>query len=237
MEIPSVTASALKILRDNIIIGYLKPGEKLNESDISGYLNISRPPLREAFRLLENENLVVNIPRRGTYVSEMSARGFIDIMQLREMIECYAMDLLKSARIKDLPQVKLSLDKALALPPITKKADPFQLLKRFEIVVDFHKILVESAGNPLLNSLFQSSTYELARYQFLYFQINGTEHHSLENHQLTLDLIKNGKYEKAKKKLKEHIHFAQNLMASTFEVELRKHQKIQKRKDFILKSL
>jgi DNA-binding GntR family transcriptional regulator len=65
METLSVTKSRVHPLRENIIIGEFAPGQKLNEIELSSRLGISRPPLREAFRLLENEHLVRSIPRKG----------------------------------------------------------------------------------------------------------------------------------------------------------------------------
>ena len=116
MEITSITLKALQTLRDKIIVGELKAGYKLNESDISIGLGISRPPLREALRILETDRLVTNIPRKGTYVSELSVKDFVEISQTREMIECYCVDLLKASNIRNLPKVQIALEKAQALP-------------------------------------------------------------------------------------------------------------------------
>jgi DNA-binding GntR family transcriptional regulator len=215
MEVLSLTALTLNYLRENIIMGKLKPGEKLNECNLSNLINVSRPPIREAFRLLENEQLVINSPRKGTYVNQMSIKDFTEISQIREMIECYVIDLLKASRIKDLPKVKSSLDEALALPPSTNEINPEQLLKRIGILVKFHKSLVESAGNRRLINLYQSNSYNLARYQFLYFQLKGSEQHSLENHQATLDFIRHGEYNQAKKELKKHIAYVNETIRNT----------------------
>ena len=87
MEILSVTQSAFQYIKARILTGEFPPGEKLNESQLVELLGISRPPLREAFRLLENEHLVVNLPRRGTYVSDVSIDEFRELYQVREMIE------------------------------------------------------------------------------------------------------------------------------------------------------
>ena len=93
MQILNVTSSILQFLREKITVGELKPGHKLNELSLSADLGVSRPPLREAFRILERDHLVLNIPRKGTYVTELSAKDFADISQTREMIECYCIDL------------------------------------------------------------------------------------------------------------------------------------------------
>jgi DNA-binding GntR family transcriptional regulator len=225
LQILSVTASALNFLRENIIMGNLKPGDKLNECDISNSISISRPPLREAFRLLENEYLVVNIPRRGTYVNEMSVKDFTDISQIREMIECYAVDILKSAGIYDLTKVTQALENSSALPAVTNPGNPLLILERVEVLLSFHKTLVESAGNLHLIRLYQSFRANLARYQFLYFQVTGTEQHSLEDHQHILDLISTKEYEKAKKQLKQHIDYTREIINTALVTNVLKGQK------------
>ncbi len=85
------------------ITGELKPGQKLNECGLSEELGISRPPLRETFRILEKDQLVVAIPRKGTYVTELSIRDFEEVCQIREMVECYVVDLLKISNVRGLP--------------------------------------------------------------------------------------------------------------------------------------
>ena len=102
MEILGVTKSTVQYLREQIITGELAPGQKLSEMEISSNLGISRPPLREAFRILENENLVLSIPRKGCYVTQVSMEDCRHIYEAREMIECHAIELLKAQNVRDL---------------------------------------------------------------------------------------------------------------------------------------
>ncbi len=219
MEILGVTASALKLLRNNIITGKLKPGERLNECDLSDLFNISRPPLREAFRLLERDQLVTSIPRRGTYVNELSIEDFTEVINIREMIECYAIDCIKSNKVYNLSKVRLSLDSAIALPPLTRDIEPDQLLNRIQILLKVHHNIVESAGNSRLIQFFQSISYNLARYQFIYFSMEGSEQRSLDEHQRILSLLENRKYEEAKRGVKKHVNF----VFKTIKRDLRAH--------------
>ena len=207
MEVLSVTASALQFLSEKIITGELKPGQKMNESTVSVQLGISRPPLREALRLLEKNHLVVNIPRRGTYVAELSVQDFIEVSQIREMIECYTIDLLEAAGTRNLPKVTTALDKALSQATPLKSADPKDLLDYIKVFLDFHHCLVESSGNSLLTHIYHSISFNLARYQFIYFHIHGTAQRSLADHKRTLEFIRNGKYDRARGELKKHIQY------------------------------
>jgi len=73
IEIPDsrlLTSRVADKIREFIILGKFKPGEKLVESKLAESLGISRQPIREAFRILELEHLITLIPRKGAYISE-----------------------------------------------------------------------------------------------------------------------------------------------------------------------
>ena len=71
MELKDVTKSIMEIIMTKIITGQLESGERLNENQWASDYNISRGPLREAFRLLEHEGLVTSVPRKGTFVKNL----------------------------------------------------------------------------------------------------------------------------------------------------------------------
>lgn len=214
MEILSVTESALQFLRRRIIIGELKPGQKLNECSISQELGISRPPLRETFRILAEDHLAVTIPRKGTHVTELSIRDFEEICQIREMIECFTIDLIKASGIRNLPEVTAAVNRGLTLSLPFHSADSGELLKSIELLLDFHGSLIEASGNSRMAHIYSSMSYNLARYQFLYFHIEGAVQHSLDDHKKILQLITNNNYDQAKEALREHIHYAGELVKS-----------------------
>jgi len=206
MEIKSVTDSVTEYLRKQIITGELAADQRLNESDLASRLDISRPPLREAFRILENEHLVVSIPRKGTYVSNISIEDLNEVYQARDMLECYAIDLLKARNIRDFPNVTASVESAsdLSIPAQDNREEVFTYLKAF---VDFHIKLIESTGNNWVIHFYNSISSHLARYQFIYLYIPGSGRRSIEEHKQILDFIKAGNYEKAKKFMREHVNY------------------------------
>ncbi len=206
MEIKTVTNIATEYLRKQIVTGELAAGQRLNEADLASRLNISRPPIREAFRILENEHLVVNIPRKWTNVSEISIEDLQDIYQARVMLECYAIDILKAKNIRELPNVIASVESAsnLSIPSQDNREKVFTYLKAF---VDFHIKLIESTGNNWVVHFYDSISSHLARYQFVYLYIPGSGRRSIEEHQHIISLIKRGSYGKAKKFVREHINY------------------------------
>ena len=210
MEIPGVTESIANHIRQKIISGELKPGQRLNQIVISNAINVSRPPLREAFRILEHEQLVYNISRKGTYVAEITKEGFENIYQAREMIECFAVDLLKEKNIRNLPGMETALRNSL-------QSDPEKKMDYLMSFIEFHLELVKSADNSFLNHFYQAICYNLARYQYMYAWLPGLTQHSQEEHEKIYGLIGDGEYEKARDFLRTHIRKFVDLLWSKIE--------------------
>ena len=78
-------------VRDAIIRGVFKPGERLVESVIASRLGVSRAPVREVLSALERENLVVNIPRRGYFVIDFTEKDIDEIYSFRLLLEIGAL--------------------------------------------------------------------------------------------------------------------------------------------------
>ena len=87
-------------IRDAIINGVFAPGERLMEIQMADEMGVSRTPVREAIRKLEMEGFVVMLPRRGTYVSNMSIRDINDVYEIRISLDTLAAGL-AAERISD----------------------------------------------------------------------------------------------------------------------------------------
>lgn len=93
LRAPSLVALAVTEIRRMILSGALAPGERLTEERLTVELEISRPPLREALRLLENEGLIHTLPRRGSFVSTLTDQDVYEILTLRSALERTAFEL------------------------------------------------------------------------------------------------------------------------------------------------
>ena len=87
-------------LRDAIRKGTLKPGERLMEIQLAEELGVSRTPVREAIRKLELEGYVIMMPRRGTYVANLSIRDVNEVFEIRTSLDSLASGL-AAERITD----------------------------------------------------------------------------------------------------------------------------------------
>src|SRR5262245_43228518 len=79
----SLTTLVQHELERRSLAGELAPGDKLNEADIAGALNVSRGPVREAFRALEQAGLVRTEKNRGVFVRQVSIREADEIYEVR----------------------------------------------------------------------------------------------------------------------------------------------------------
>lgn len=92
LESSSLVELCVNRLRDAILSGTLQPGERLVEEHLTRRFGISRAPLREALRLLDQQGLVEHLPRRGARVAQLSARDVDELFSLRDLLERYAVE-------------------------------------------------------------------------------------------------------------------------------------------------
>lgn len=89
----TVQRTIADLLRAAVIEGELALGEDINETAIAGQLAVSRAPLREALRQLEQEGLVHCIPNRGCFVIDFTEQDAIEVFSLRAALECMALQM------------------------------------------------------------------------------------------------------------------------------------------------
>ena len=148
LEQGSLSDRAYEAIRGSIISGRFEPGERLIEDNLAEDLGVSRAPIREAFRRLANEQLVVERPRHGTYVREFTAKDFVDIYNLLSAIESLAVRLIVRQKVSLQPLRRIAEEMTAA----AKKGD---LSGVVEIEIAFHRELCSVAGNHHLENVFQ----------------------------------------------------------------------------------
>jgi DNA-binding GntR family transcriptional regulator len=225
LEIQGITESIFQYLKTEIITGNLAPNLRLSEEKLAASLGVSRAPLREALRLLENGNFVIRLPRRGAYVADLSVENLEKVYEARTMIESFAIDLFKNKGTKDLPSAEKALEVASHLS-IPSTDDKKGMLNYVIVFSDFHVGLIEGTENEWIVEFYKSLTFNLARYQFICLYIPGLTTNSFEMHKEILDHIKRGRYASAKKALLTHI----NRTASLIKEEIRKNSCVEQRK-------
>jgi DNA-binding GntR family transcriptional regulator len=214
--ITSVSEYLIDYMRTEIITGGLSPGEKIKEYQLAESLNVSRPILREVLRTLEGERLVDTIPRKGSCVSSISLEDFKELYEIREMIECKAIDLLKSKKIRVIPQLDQAIIKEARLKVPSQNTSLGDFLDFFETGLAFHSLLIDAAGNKRLAQYYQGIQYNLLRYHVFQGSENLAAKTTVDHSELVERLGK-GQYANAKKYLQEHIRSHADIIKKNIE--------------------
>lgn len=152
-------------LRDAIINGDLEPGERLIEISLADTLGVSRTPVREAIRELENEGLVVMTPRKGAEVARISSKDLIDVLEVRRTLEVLAMELAcDKITQEELDYLEANLSD---FDSCIGKGTPTELSSLDE---NFHEIIYNSTGNMRLIQILSNLRKQMYRYRFVYIK-------------------------------------------------------------------
>lgn len=148
------------VLRDRIAEGFFPPGSKLSEDSIKGALGISRNTLREAFRLLTRERLLVHELNRGVFVRMVTVEDLGDIYRVRTLVECAAV---RSLGEPPYPEAAVeairSIEAAVIAGEQAAHDRAWQDLSTANI--RFHQGIVALAGSPRMNELMLGVLAEL----------------------------------------------------------------------------
>lgn len=156
LDPPSVVQMAQERVRRLILSGEVEPDERLAEERLCERLGISRPPLREALRLLQQEGLVVAKPRRGTFVATLTDTDVHEILTLRSALERLAIDL--GVPVRD-PELLRPCRSALErMQEAAKNADRGALV---EAAYVFHSAIVALSGHRRLTEFYSSLQQQL----------------------------------------------------------------------------
>lgn len=195
------------ILRENIISGSINPGEKVNEYQVAKLLNISRPPIREAFRLLAAEGLITLVPRKGAFVSKMTPQEVKEIYQMKSMMESFAVRL----GIPIVDEKELSeLDSMNNLIEEKIKQNNFKAILKLNI--EFHQKMIKMSKNEKLIRFYQSIVLPIRKYQRIGLSAPASWETSFQEHKDIVEGIRSRNIELAERLTREHT------MAATLRV-------------------
>jgi len=150
---------AYNSIRSQIITDHIPPGTQLNIEDLSKQLKISRTPIREALLRLAQDGLVCTESRVGFFVSGMTKKEFLEVCELRTIIESYAAE---RAAISMSPQQRTELEAIFQQFTASEgsNADAF-----VEIDDHFHGIIVDCLDNDKVRATMNSIASLIYRFR------------------------------------------------------------------------
>lgn len=153
---PSMARLAADAVRNMILTGELQPGDRVVENQLTQRLGVSRPPLREALRVLEQEGLLVQQPRRGVIVVPVTLQDVYEIFTLRDQLERMAIELGVPVRRPE----RLERCKA-ALRNLEDAARAGEAATVTDRAFDFHLAVVGLAGHRRLEQSYRSLSLQM----------------------------------------------------------------------------
>ncbi len=199
-------------LRTAIIGGVLKPGQRLMEIQLAEELGVSRTPVREAIRKLEQEGFVDITPRRGTYVANISIKDVIDVYEIRTALDMLAAEL-AAERITDeeLGQLKLQLKK------ISEVVEHEDMEKIGDYDWAFHEVLYKASRNDRLVGIINNLREQLIRLRVTSMNYPGRIKDTLKEHELLVESIAARNPDLARQRAFEHMRNAEKTLLVAIE--------------------
>ena len=202
-------------LRQAILRGELKPGERLMEIQLANKLGVSRTPIREAIRKLELEGLVLMIPRKGAEVAEITEKSLRDVLEVRRALEELSVQLacekITKEEIRELESVAKEFQQVVKSSDITEIA---------EVDVRFHDIIYTATDNQKLIQLLNNLREQMYRYRVEYLKRDGVFPQLIAEHEAIIRHIENNEKEKATEVMCRHID---NQVEAVIDVIRAKH--------------
>lgn len=149
-DVPTVRAIVAQKLREAIMSGTFKPGQRLVERELCEMTGVSRPSIREALRLLEADGMVNTVPHRGPVVSTVSLEEARQLYAARAVLEGFAGR--ECARLRDPAVVRRMGDALTRLKAAFAKADMMAVL---EAKTDFYAALIGGCQNAFIERMLK----------------------------------------------------------------------------------
>jgi DNA-binding GntR family transcriptional regulator len=200
-------------LRKAILDGSFAPGERLVEGTIATAVGVSRAPVREAIKALEDEGLVMVLPRRGAFVNRLTSKDANEIYMLRGALEALAF---RTAAGKLTEGQTASLGQIVEA--MRRSAADRDTARLSELDVSFHRAVVEFAGNE---RLLQAWDKMIAQVMLLSRRVVNSVYSDLDSiprrHQRLATLLSRGQPDEVSRAIEDHIESASARVISTRE--------------------
>lgn len=199
-------------LRQAIQEGVLKPGERLMEIPLAEELGVSRTPIREAIRKLELEGFVVMIPRRGTYVANITLKDITQVFEIRSALEELAAGLaaerITEEEIEKLERMLVEIGDLMAAKDMERvvSAD-----------IEFHEVLYKASRNDRLAEIVHNLREQTMRFRTFSMNQPGRLAKTWEEHRQLVEAIGSHNPKEARKIARLHMEHSEQTLLKGLE--------------------
>jgi DNA-binding GntR family transcriptional regulator len=197
---PRKADDAYDELKRLIVSLRLAPGEPLDERTLMATLNLGRTPLREAIQRLSAEQLVTSMPRRGSYVSELSISKLGEMIAAREVLEPQVARLaVRHMTSEDIRHLRELVQRTV----IQIGNSDFEAIVYHDL--EFHCAIANASCNRYLAAAVNQINTELLRYWYISFSMGGAVSSTFAHHSHFLDVLETRDEDAVEAAMLEHI--------------------------------
>lgn len=187
-------------LKNQILRGLIEPGTRLMEIELSKKMGASRTPIREAIKMLADDDLVTIEPNKGATVSRVAVRDLLEILEIRECLDgetaYHAANRITDEVLEELRQAMENYNQA------AENKDKIQM-----VIWDtnFHKVMVDATENKVMVKIAHEMRELVLRFRYLYYgDFKRSMHVSIE-HKAIFDAIERGDADEARRLAQVHV--------------------------------
>lgn len=205
-------------VRRRIISLSLKPGDMIFENVVADEFEVSRTPIREAFRKLENDELIKILPQRGAQIVKLSLQKIEEAQFVRESLETRAFA--KAAEMWDSQDEACQQAETRILENLEKQKRVIEQKDYFSYVQldeEFHDLIIGVTGNQTLLTVLSKMRAHLNRLRYLELQEARHEQQSTDQHVAIFQALKEKDAQKTVELLQEHLRLLEGFRTHIFE--------------------
>ncbi len=201
-------------LRADIISHRLKPGQAIREDELADRFGISRTPVREILRKLEQEDLVKVIPNRGVFVSELTDKDIEEVLEIRLALETAAArsaaTKLTDEHRKELKEIRKQLDSAVKLK---------DSVLSFEADTRLHGMILQAAGNKRAHRIINNLMGQIHRIRFISGHKPGRIDTTVKEHKEIVQALLNADPDKAEDAMRRHLNSTREILLPSSDID------------------
>lgn len=208
----SISDKVFEQLKNAILNGELKPGERLIERKLSEKLGISRTPVREAIQKLKSQGLAVQLPRKGAVVSMVTPKEVIDVFNIREVLEGLAARLAaENANKRQVNQLNRIVEEMI------KSLEQNNEDELEELHIKFHEAVYKASGNEKLYQMLINLQEYIRTYTRVGYSFHGRREEATLEHRQIVREIESHNAGRAEYYAKKHIEKSRDAYINKLE--------------------
>ncbi|NWF57509.1 MAG: GntR family transcriptional regulator [Syntrophaceae bacterium] len=196
----SLSGQFVGFLRNAILEGQFPAGVRLVENELQRKYGISRAPIREAFRILEKERLVVTIPRKGTFIRKVTKKDVDENFPLRAILEGLAARMaVPNLKQHDFNKLKVLLDRMI------EAAEKNHVKCYHKYHTEFHNTFINRCNNETLVGILDDLRLQAIWFRFSYLKVLKSSRYVIDVHKKILDHFMKRDADATEALVKDHI--------------------------------